>query len=96
MVTTPFASVEGETDSGNIRSVGKCSLSGEDREREKEKEKADERVGKLKAGVVALGDRDGDEGGKEKDGEIETMTKDEERNIARESASEQEGSETGG
>lgn len=46
--------------------------------------------------MVALGDRDGDEGGKEKDGEIETMTKDEERNIARESASEQEGSETGG
>lgn len=33
MVTTPFASVAaggaGETDSGNIRSVGECSLSGQ-------------------------------------------------------------------
>lgn len=49
VVTTPFASVAGsagETDSGNIRSVGKCSLSGQ--------------RGRLEAGVVSLGVRDGD------------------------------------
>lgn len=51
---------------------------------EREREKAGGRVeGELKAGVVALGDRDGVEGGKEKDDEIETMTKDKVREYER-------------
>lgn len=57
MVTTPFASVAaggaGETDSGNIRSVGECSLSGQ-------RGRGGGERGRLEAGVVSLGVRDGD------------------------------------
>lgn len=79
------------------RTVGTSGASASVLSRERtERRREGERVGELKAGVVALGDRDCDEGGKEKDGEIDTMTEDEGRNGERGKEREREGSRTRG